>query len=480
MKTSLTKGSIYITASQIIFLVSSYAAQFILGTFLGPSMYGIYGVVIALVTTVSLFLVSGLPESVSKYIAEDQSRAHGIKKKALKIQTALSLLIFAAYFLSAGFIANLLNDPGLKIYIQISAFLIPGRAISSIYSGFFNGTYRFKEQATAQIIFALSRLFFILVLVYFFSLKGAVIGFISAPFFSWLYSAIKSGDKKARVIRFGIARLVRFAVPILIFSLLLTLLISLDLFLVKRILGDNEQVGYYNAAAVISKLPYLLFGAIAIVSFPAISNAVTNKLIEKSKRLINQSVRYLLILLFPTIILISATSKRLITFVYTESYAPAAAPLSILIIGLGFLTVFYLMAKVLIAAGKPYIPMIALFVLTIFDFTLNWVLISVIGIKGAAIATTTTAFLAMAVLLFFVYSRFRTIVTWNSLAKNVVAGMVILFIALNMDVSRYMLLIEYILLFTIYIGLLIILKEIGRGDLKRFNWLFRRFGIRVF
>lgn len=471
MTTSLTKGSMYITASQLIFLVSSYAAQFILGAYMGPALYGTYGVIVALATTVSLFLVSGLPESVSKYISENHERGEIIKKEALMVQAVLSVFVAIAYFFSAGAIADIFKDPSLKIYIQISAFFIPARAISAIYSGFFNGFYEFKKQATALSIFSLSRLFFTLILAYFFSLKGAVIGFISAPFFSWLYSSLTFKIKKGKVTKFGVMRLIKFAGPILIFSLALTLVMSLDLFLVKAILVNDEQTGYYNAAAVISKLPYMLFGAIAIVLFPAISNSVKNNQLDKSRRLINQSMRYLLILLLPSIILISATSRGLLSLVYTEKYIPAATALSILIIGLGFLTVFYLMSKILIASGKPVIPMVSLVGMVILDYILNIILIRGFGIAGAAAATAITTFLAMLLASIFVYKNFKTLVPWNSLVKNLLAGIIILFIAINIRLSKYMIPLEYVVLFLFYLGLLVIFREIKKEDIKRFSWL---------
>ena len=468
-KTSLTKGGIYITVSQVVLLVTTYIMQFLLGSYLGPELYGIYGVISALITTVTLFLIAGLPLAISKYIAENPEMAYTIKIKALKIQSIFSIIIFATYFFSAGLIADLFNDPSLKPYIQLSAFVIPTRGISSVYSGFFNGLYQFRKQAIAQTIYAVARLLFVVLLTVLFSIKGAIIGLFIAPMCSWLYSSIASRIKIKKEFLFSVIELIKFIIPITIFSVLLTLLMNLDLFLVKSFLASNELTGYYNAAAVISKLPYMFFGTIATVIFPAISNSVKTNTTEKSKRLVTQAIRHLLILLVPCVLLVSATSKQILSLVYTKDFSPGAEALSILIIGLGFLTLFYLMSNMITASGKPFVPTTTLSILIFVDYILNKTLIGKFQLVGAALATTITTIIAVVILSVFVYKGFKTILPVASLLKILLSGFIVYVIALNISLSKYLLPVEYAVLFLFYLGILHITKELKREDYKRFR-----------
>ena len=54
MATSIRKGLIYLTISSGMFVVAGYIVNLWLGRYLGPVNYGIYGVVISLMTMVNI------------------------------------------------------------------------------------------------------------------------------------------------------------------------------------------------------------------------------------------------------------------------------------------------------------------------------------------------------------------------------------------------------------------------------------------
>ena len=130
------------------------------------------------------------------------------------------------------------------------------------------------------------------------------------------------------------SKIIKFAAPVILFSLAFNLVMSLDLFFVKAILREKAQVGFYTSAVALSKAPYFIFLALSSTLFPSIAKSTSNKGSEElTKRYINQSLRYVLIFLVPCAFIISATSRDLISLVYTGKYLTAAYPLSILIFG---------------------------------------------------------------------------------------------------------------------------------------------------
>ncbi|MEA1999447.1 MAG: oligosaccharide flippase family protein [Euryarchaeota archaeon] len=64
MKQSVLRGTIYLMAAQAAFVASGYAIHIGLARLLGPSEYGIYAVVISLMTMVNLILTTGIPQAV--------------------------------------------------------------------------------------------------------------------------------------------------------------------------------------------------------------------------------------------------------------------------------------------------------------------------------------------------------------------------------------------------------------------------------
>ena len=182
------KGTFYLMISEGILFLSGYVIHFWLGRYLGPADYGTFGVVLYLMTTVNLFLTSGIPKSASKHIAEDYSKAGSVIKDANKIQLVFCALLFGLYFGLAGVIANLLNDPSLTPYIRISALAIPTYALYSIYNtGYLNGLRKFGRQAISAAGISLARIaaVFILVLVGF-GVNGAIIGYAASALIGFL------------------------------------------------------------------------------------------------------------------------------------------------------------------------------------------------------------------------------------------------------------------------------------------------------
>ena len=78
-KQNVTQGTIYLMLAQAAFVASGYAIHIGLARLLGPSEYGIYAVVIALMTMVNLILTTGIPQAMSKYVAHDDGGAEEIR-----------------------------------------------------------------------------------------------------------------------------------------------------------------------------------------------------------------------------------------------------------------------------------------------------------------------------------------------------------------------------------------------------------------
>jgi O-antigen/teichoic acid export membrane protein len=64
-KQNVTHGTIYLMFAQAAFVASGYAIHIGLARLLGPSDYGIYAVVISLMTMVNLILTTGIPQATN-------------------------------------------------------------------------------------------------------------------------------------------------------------------------------------------------------------------------------------------------------------------------------------------------------------------------------------------------------------------------------------------------------------------------------
>lgn len=470
-KAGMGRGTLYLMIANGVFLVSGHIIHFGLGRYLGPEVYGLFGVVLYLMTTVNLLLTSGFPQSASKYIAEDNTRLGSIISHSIRIQAPLSLLIFAVYFGLAGVIANLLNDPALIPYIRISAFVIPAYAIFSIYSvGYLNGLRQFGMQAKALIGGSIAKIAGVIALVWVgLSVKGAILGYLLGAvvglLLAWKYlRPIERGSKD-----FEWAKLIKFGVPATLFAVTLLLLMSIDLFAVKAITVGDTDAGLYTSATTIARLPYFLFTGLALTLLPSISRSTSIGDVKLTSRYISQSLKYMLMLLIPGILMISATSAGLVTLAYSSRYIEAAEPLSVLVFGLGLIAVFNVLCNIVMGSGRPGVALGIALPLVLVDIVLNVTLIPPYGLLGAAIATTLTGFIGMIVAAAYVLWQFKTLVPPKSLLKICVASAVVYAIALNISLSPFLLPLLYIGLFTLYLGLLVVMKELKKEDAETFK-----------
>ena len=473
----LGRGTLYLMLVQVVFLASGYLIHAGLGRLLGPASYGIFGVVIYLITLSQDFLRVGIPQAASKYIAEDNSNAEAIKNKTVKLQLIYSVLVFSVYFLLADIFADLLGDPSLSIYIRLSAFIIPAGAFYSLYTNFLNGLRWYNKQAQVMLFYSAAKIAGVFALVFFgYAVYGAIFGYLMGPLvgfaLGWYFFKGIKGEGDGRN-DFELKKIINFAVPVIIFSVTFTFLISADLFFVKRILVENVQVGYYTAASMLSRVPFHILSALGFALFPAISRSTAINDVKQTENYIAGSMRYLLMFLIPIILLVSATSESLVSLFYSSAYLPASSSLSILVFGLGFYTILTIMTTIITASGRPRVSMLIALVLVPLCIVFNMFLIPIYQLEGAALATTVTSLLGVCFAAGYVFKRFKTLINAKSFVKICVASIVIYAIALRLSLPFFFLPFLYVLLFALYFGILFLMKELSEDDLKTFKGIIR-------
>ncbi|CAG0962798.1 hypothetical protein METP3_00948 [Methanosarcinales archaeon] len=460
---ALARGTLYFILVQIVFLASGYAIHAGVGRMLGPELYGTFGVVISIVTMFNLILITGLPQAASRYIAMNRENTIAVKKAASKIMLYLSLGFFLLYFLLADMISSLLLDLELAFYIRISAIIIPIYAFYSLYAGFLNGLREFGKQAIAMFFYNIAKVVGVFALVLLgFSVTGAIAGFALAPLIGLIVAGYYFKDEGIEN-RFKQKELLDFALPVIISSVAFTALMSLDLFFVKRIIAGDD-VGYYTAASNLSRLPFYALTAMGTALFPAIAASGSKEQIENY---LTDAMRYLLIMLFLIVALISATSENLVTLFYSSKYTPAALPLNILIFGLGFLTLFSIFTMVITASGRAKAAMLLSMAMLPVAFAANAVLVPVYGLVGAAVATTVAGFLAFIIALFYVQRIAGKVADPGSVLRIGLASVIIFILMSQIHISTILLPVLYIGMSILYFGILVIMREVGMKDLKR-------------
>lgn len=471
---SIQKGTLYIGVKQVIFLFTGYAIHIGLGRYLGPELYGIYAITIVLLTTtVNNFFISGMPQATSKFISEDVSRTDAVKRTAFEIQFSISFLAFLVYFFFATFIASLLNDPKLVTYIRLSSIMIiPFAMLAVISDGYFNGLRKYSKQSISWAVSYISKPILIFGLVFAgFSVFGAVLGFALAPVIGLIVALYFAGLPK-RVKPFSRKKILLFAFPVTLQVVLTQYITNIDLLVLKALVEVPEEIGYYSAASMISKVPVSLLAALNMAIFPAISATTYQNDTIRTKTYVSESLRYLIMLIVPASIMISLTSGELVSLLYSSTYILAGEPLKILILGVFFFGLFAYFLNIIIAAGKPKISMILSAIILFIAFMLNLSLIPMLGMIGAALATTLSCLIGAAISALYTYRLFHTLTYKLTILRVLIASAAVIPLFL-IKVSGILLLGQYLIAFLLYLAVLKIIGELRKDDLRNVMFVFK-------
>lgn len=484
---------IWLTASEIIFNIAGYVIHSSVGRILGPADYGRFSLIVTMTTMIIILIGNGIPTAMSKYLAEIFESAPekilGIKYKAMKLQAILMFVVTVVFFFSSPIIAWALHDPSLTPLFQLSSLIIPAFAAASFYFYYYTGLHFFRLQAFLKTARALGRILFIVGFAYFFAPKGlgvegAVSGYIAAPIFVFLIALICDmyithryfpdiKQVKGDVIAFSGKTILKYAGPLTLFLLFYEFILTLDLYFVKSLLQSDYLTGIYNAAITVGRIPYYLFYALTIILLPAISQSTAAQDTKETESLVNKSLRLLVLLLFPMITLLIAYAPQVLTIFYGTKYIEASVPMSIFSIGVGFLTVFYVLSFALNGAGLVKIPMKLSFIGFIGMIILNFLLIPSYGLIGASLSTTIVSCFLMVSILIYTNIHFHSKLSFRTIFTSILCAVIISFAVRYIPSGKYSFMVSGTILFFSYFGLLKLFGELTSEDLLPFKKLFR-------
>jgi stage V sporulation protein B len=385
-----------LTLAQASFIVTGYVTHLVLARVLGPAGYGTYGVTLSVLSTVALVLNGGIPEAIAKFASERPADAQAIFARGIAIQLRLSLWLAVAYAVLSPVIGFALKDDALTPVLAASALAVPPIALYSVVVGAFNGQRRFVAQALTVSGMGVLRAALVIGLGSKFRIGGAVAGFVLAPLIivSMALPGILRSERRSTV---GTRELWVFARPVIAFTIAHALLMGLDLFFVKAIVQNPDEIGYYAAAATIAKVPYFFFSTLGVVLLPIVSSAAN----DPSSQLmptVRRAIRLISAVALGVCSVVAPLARPAMLILYGETYAAAALPLSLLVIAGTFFTLTSIVSYTVSGLGHPSIAMR----LTVVGLALEVALAAIfthpfgtVGAAGASVAVSLLLFVAI-------------------------------------------------------------------------------------
>jgi stage V sporulation protein B len=423
MSSKIARGSFIILIGTFIFRIGGYIYRFIMANLLGPAGYGILGLTLPLQGMLITTANGGLPPAIAKYVAEYSAQKQDLMVKQI-IKTSMKVMIVLGivfsiliFFLAEPLAIGLFHKPEAVLPFQLIALITPFSVIVGAFRGVFQGFYQMTNILITKVFEQFFMIIFavILVLAGMYvagAVAGTAIGFMAAAvagaviFRRQVWSKLSKSrnvlSRAERKITLGeelklVRMLLIFSIPVVITGLAEIALYDIGTFVIGAYMA-SEYVGYYNAASPIARLPLIISMSVATAVLPATAEAFGLRDHGLLKKYVLQSYRYVAILVVPLCIITIVFSNPIISILFGPAYASGSEALKILAVGMLFFTIYTVSSSVAQGLGKPYLPMIALIIGTLFDLILSIILVPMYGINGAAIATSIAAFIIMAIL----------------------------------------------------------------------------------
>jgi len=492
----IAKGAGIGFAGTFIGLVLGYFSRMVIARFLGPGDYGLISLGYAgMLIAVTLSSV-GLPEGIKRYISfykgkGDVGRIKGTIIGALKISVPLSLFLALLFFFYADWISiRVFHDaeltPILKIFAIGVPFLVLAQNFWSAAIGFHDLRCRVYVNDLFQNIFKLFAIVSLLLLG--FGVIGAAWGWVLAvilmPFLAFYFLEKKVFPIfNTNVKAISMERMLFYFSYPLIFAGLAGAVSAWTDTIMLGYFCTSFEVGIYNAAQPTAKLIGIGSGAFATIFMPVVSELYARNKVDDLRNVFSIVTKWIFSITLPIFLLMSLFSEEIINIMFGSDYIIGASALRILAFSYFITSLFGLAAPLLQSYGRTRVIMGCGFIGAFVNFILNFLLIPLYGVSGAAVATGISTVFVSAIFFLSVYLIGRMQPFGFNYLKPVVASMIAVSVVYTttkyvIGVSVLSLIVMCFLFLIIYFFLLLIFKSFEEGDLMIMRAMDERLGLK--
>lgn len=363
--------------------------------YLGPDTYGKLNYVVAYIALVGSFTSLGLDGIAVRELIKDKTYKEEILSTSFLLQFIAGLL---AYALSLGLILFLRpGEADVFWMVCLVGFTLSLRAIGVVkywYEAQVLSKYFVWLENGLFIVFSCVRIFLIIegYSVFAFVWIGLFESVINLIGYYFIYKFHEGGFSVAHANWKRAVELLRDSWMLLLSGLAIVIYMRIDQIMIGQMLGD-EAVGVYTAAVKISEVWYFIPIAIASSLFPSILRA---KEFSQDLYLNRLKLLHSMMLLIALVIAIPMTflSDPIIQFLFGPRFSEAGVILAIHIWAGTFVFLGVASSRYYLTENLQKVELYKSISGCLSNIVLNFILIPIYGVKGAAIATVISQFFA--------------------------------------------------------------------------------------
>lgn len=444
----------------------------ILTRIFNPYQYGIMDVINTFIGFIAVILGLGLDGAFSYYFFQKEE-AKWQKELFSTVFFTLLLINFGVILIFILFSPSisqiLLKDISYYRILQIALLTIPLNILINILLVLMRARFspwKYNLVVWIKIIFIpLFTLFFVVVL------KMGLLGVFLAPLITAIIELILGLILNFQYLTITISKkllppLLRYGLP-LIPATISSWILNLSDRLVLVHFTNLREVGLYSIGYKLASLLWLFGGAFQLAWGP-FSFAVSKQ--EDAKEIYKKALRYFVIFAVWVSIFLAIFAKEILFIFTTQSYFEAYKVVGILCYSYVAYGAFYIVTIGLALNKKTFCISKAIGGAAILNLFLNFILIPFWGMVGAALATTSSYFLATFLALRYSQRYYPINYETKKIIATLFLGSFIIFIGtfLNLNFSWQTIFIKIFLLLS-FIFLLYIFKIVNREEILSFK-----------
>jgi len=388
---------------QVVGLGLGFISNIVLAKVLGAGGYGLFALSLNWMLMFSLFSRLGFETTILKFIpiydsTNDWSKIKGLIKSS-SITVFLSSVII--YLVVGMILVYFMDLPEEKTYYYLKFFLVlPFYSLIALFSSLFRA-FKLVILSLSSFIVLSSSFAIILAIFYMLSKQGNMeavvpILYLSTAMsvfliFCFLFFSKFKTDLRKKKSQFQYKTWMLVSLPLLLIESMSFFLGQTDILMLGA-LSTDESVGYYQAAIKISSITGFGLGAVNFILAPEISRLYHSKKLKELQDKITQSSKLLFVFAFSASVVLMALGNFILS-TFGEDFKTAYISTVILIVGQFVNVLTGAVGFLMSLTGHQNIALKVILISVIINVILNYLLIPIYDIKGAAISTAITTIL---------------------------------------------------------------------------------------
>jgi O-antigen/teichoic acid export membrane protein len=456
----LLDGTVRVLLAEALLPLTGLVTAAFLTRRLGPDGYGVLTLAATIVAGIEASITAVFSRAAIKFVSEaDDWRPVGttVVRLYLGVSAGAALLLW----LLALPVAALLDEPQFSTYLRLFACQIPLFSLAQAHRNVLIGLGEFRQRAVASAGRWIARLVLIIALVELgLGVPGAILGSLGGALVELLINRFYVRPSLTSAAPFPARLLWRYAAPLSLSTLSLTIYMNLDLLALKTLGGTAAEAGLLGASRSLSLVPGLLAFACAPLLLATLSRALHAGEREQARTLARQALR-VTVGLVPFAGLSAGAAGEIVEWLFGPPFSGAAPLLAVLMFAALAGVIIVVVTAILTAVGRPGGTIVFTGPLVPLAIAGHLLLIPGLGALGAALVSLSVSWIGALMAVLTVYRLWHILPPTGTLWRSVLAGGAAYALAALWPTPGFLLLVKLPT-----IGLLIPLLFVGLGELN--------------